>query len=78
MSYVEQVTTIQVPKKVLGVLKDAKEYPRQSYAELILHMAKFFKEAKKHSQYDDFLHKMQQSKMRELWDNKYDEAWEGV
>ncbi|HIH19816.1 TPA: hypothetical protein HA244_00955 [Candidatus Micrarchaeota archaeon] len=74
----EDVTTIQVPKKLLGVLKGSKEYPRQSYAELILHMARLFKEARKHSQYDDFLHKIQQPKMRELWDNKHDEAWEGA
>lgn len=26
-------------------------------------------------QYDKFLHKVQQAKMKELWDNKDDEAW---
>ena len=24
---------------------------------------------------DEFLHKIQQAKMKELWDNKEDEAW---
>ncbi len=26
--------------------------------------------------YDTFLHKIQQNKMKELWDNKEDENWE--
>ena len=26
--------------------------------------------------YDEFLHKIQQSKMKELWDNQEDETWE--
>lgn len=28
------------------------------------------------NQYDKFLHKIQQEKMRELWDNKEDDEWE--
>ena len=27
------------------------------------------------NQYDEFLHKIQQYKMKELWDNKKDEIW---
>jgi len=27
---------------------------------------------------DEFLHKIQQAEMRELWDNKEDEVWENV
>jgi hypothetical protein len=30
------------------------------------------------SQYDEFLHKIQQKKMKELWDNKNDKEWEDV
>lgn len=30
------------------------------------------------NQYDGFLHKIQQEKMRELWDNEHDEVWEYV
>ncbi|HLC86661.1 MAG TPA: hypothetical protein VJH65_00065 [Candidatus Nanoarchaeia archaeon] len=41
-------------------------------------MIKVFFEAKKRSQYDEFLHKIQQQKMQELWDNKEDEAWENA
>jgi rRNA pseudouridine-1189 N-methylase Emg1 (Nep1/Mra1 family) len=70
------VTTIQLPKKVLFELKGVKKYPRQSYAELISEMVKTFKQAKRKNQYDEFLHSIQQRKMKELWDNKEDEAWE--
>ena len=30
------------------------------------------------NQYDEFLHKIQQQKMRELWDNEKDEVWNNV
>ena len=73
-----EVTTIQVPKKVLAELRSIKEYPRQSYSELLSKMVKVFKQARKHGQYDEFLHRIQQYKMRELWDNKYDEVWDHV
>jgi len=36
------------------------------------------KNIKKKNQYDEFLHKIQQQKMKELWDNKEDEAWENA
>lgn len=72
------VTTIQVTKNVIEQLKDVKEYPRQSYNELLEKMIKIFMILKKRNQYDEFLHKIQQPKMQELWDNKYDEVWESV
>jgi len=34
------------------------------------------KESKNTRQYDEFIHKIQQAKMKELWDNTEDEAWE--
>ena len=71
-------TTIQIPKKVLASLKESKDYPRQPYWELIVKMTKLYKDMKKHKQYDEFLHKIQQAKMKELWDNKDDEEWENV
>jgi len=37
-----------------------------------------FKNAKKRNHYDEFLHKIQQAKMKELWDNEEDEAWENT
>lgn len=73
-----EVTTIQVNKRILHLLKKSKEYERQTYAELIEKMASLFNKAKKTSQYDEFLFKVQQTKMKDLWDNQYDEAWENV
>lgn len=70
------VTTIQLDKSVVESLKKTREYPRQTYNELISHMIEIIKNLKKRNQYDEFLHKIQQPKMNELWDNKEDEAWE--
>ena len=69
------VTTIQLDKSVVKSLKKIREYPRQTYNELISHMIEIFKNVKNRNQYDEFLHKIQQHKMKELWDNKEDEAW---
>ena len=71
-----EVTTIQLKKEVLEEIKASKQYPRQSYSDLIKEMNKVFRAAKERNQYDEFLHKIQQQKMKELWDNKEDEAWE--
>ncbi|MBU0460477.1 MAG: hypothetical protein KKH52_02735 [Nanoarchaeota archaeon] len=71
-----KMTTIQLNKTVLHSLKEVKEHPRQTYNEVIAKMISFFKYAKKTNQYDEFLHKIQQPKMKELWDNQEDEVWE--
>ncbi|MFP4567395.1 MAG: hypothetical protein ACLFN8_00470 [Candidatus Woesearchaeota archaeon] len=72
------VTTIQLDKKLVEALKDAREYPRQTYNELISKMIEVYKNTKQKNQYDEFLHKIQQTKMQEIWDNKEDEDWENV
>ena len=69
-------TTIQLDKSLVDSLKGIREYPRQTYNELIESMVRLFKSVKKKNQYDEFLHKIQQAKMKELWDNKEDDAWE--
>ena len=38
-------------------------------------MINVFQTVKKGNQYDEFLHKIQQAKMKELWDNKEDETF---
>jgi rRNA pseudouridine-1189 N-methylase Emg1 (Nep1/Mra1 family) len=75
---VVEVTTIQVTKPVLASLKEVRQYPRQSYNELIVVLVKLFKTVRKANQYDRFLHEVQRSKMTELWGNKEDEAWESA
>jgi len=74
----KNVSTIQLNKKVIEQLKEAKEYPRQTYDELLDKMSKIFITLKQRNQYDEFLHKIQQPKMKELWNNKEDEAWENA
>jgi hypothetical protein len=49
-----------------------------AYSELIKDMIHVFKNVKKRNQFDEFLHKIQQAKMKELWDNKADEEWENA
>lgn len=71
-------TTIQIHEKVLQSLKDLRENPRQTYNDLLLNLIALHKYAKKHDQYDKFLHTIQQEKMKELWDNKEDEKWNSV
>ena len=74
----EKTTTVLIDKKVLEALKKAKEYPRQTYNELLEKMAHIFIEIRKRNQYDEFLHKIQQPKMKELWDNKEDAHWDNA
>lgn len=71
-------TTLQLNKSVLNSLKEIKQYPRQTYEELIINLIDIFKKLKMRNQYDEFLHKIQQHKMKELWDNEEDEAWENA
>lgn len=70
------VTTIQLEKSLVESLKEVREYPRQTYNDLIKDMIQVFKSVKKRNQYDEFLHKIQQPKMKEFWDNKADDEWE--
>jgi hypothetical protein len=72
----EDVTTIQLRKNVVKELKSIRRYPRETYNETISNLIKIAKEAKTKRQYDEFLHTIQQAKMKELWDNTEDETWE--
>ena len=71
-------TTIQIEKKNLDALKTLKKHPRQTYNELISELITFYRNISIINQYDEFLHKIQQDKMKELWNNTEDEAWEHV
>ncbi len=77
----KDVTTVQLRKSVVRELKAIKKYPRQTYDEIIMDLvnrAKTARTQKVENQYDEFLHTIQQLKMKELWDNKEDEAWENA
>jgi len=71
-------STILLNKKLIENMKKMKEYPRQTYNELIKKMINCFIKMKQANQYDEFLHKIQKEKMKELWDNKEDEVWENA
>lgn len=74
----KEQSTILLRKDLIEKLKEAREHPRQTYNELIMKMVDIFIKIKEKNQYDEFLHKIQQPKMKELWDNKEDEVWENV
>jgi len=76
MSGKDDTTTIQLKKSVINELKSIRKYPRETYNEIISDLIKATKEPKTKTQYDEFLHKIQQAKMKELWDNVDDEAWQ--
>ncbi len=71
-----EVTTIQLNRVAVKELKKLKKYPRQTYNDLVLYLVKNAK--KPRNQYDEFIHKIQQAKMKELWGNEEDEAWENA
>jgi len=71
-------TTIQLDKSIVKALQELREFPRQTYNELINSMIEVFVRFRKRNQYDEFLHKVQQTKMKELWDNNEDEDWENA
>ena len=68
-------TTIQLKKSVVKELKSIRKYPRETYNETISDLIKIAKDSRKKSQYDEFIHKIQQEKMKELWGDEEDEAW---
>ncbi len=71
-----KMTSIQIEKSTLEMLKTAKDFPRQPYNDLILKMLEVYQRIKSHNQYDEFLHKIQQMKMKELWGEVEDDAWD--
>ncbi|MEN3037328.1 MAG: hypothetical protein ABC585_07500 [Candidatus Methanosuratincola petrocarbonis] len=72
----DDVTTIQLKRTLVKELKSLRRYPRETYNETISNLIRLAKESTARRQYDEFLHRVQQAKMRELWDNAEDEAWE--
>ncbi|HIH39894.1 TPA: hypothetical protein HA219_04210 [Candidatus Woesearchaeota archaeon] len=69
-------TTIQLSKKTVELLNKSKDHPRQTYNELVEHMAKIHLVAKKATNYDRYIHEIQKEKMKELWDNEIDnQVW---
>ena len=74
----QKESTILLKKEIIEMLKIAKDNPRHTYNELLEKMVQIYLNLKKRDQYDKFLHEIQKPKMKEIWDNKYDEIWEEV
>ena len=74
MNEEEAATTIQLKKSTVKELKNIRRYPKETYNETITNLIKLAKEFKTRRQYYEFLHRLQQAKMKELWDDKEDEV----
>jgi hypothetical protein len=72
------ISTIQLDKSLIQKLREAKEYPEQTYNSLLEKMLNIFEQVKKSDHNDKYLYQIQQQKMKELWNNKEDEAWENA
>lgn len=71
-------TTIQISKSTSHQLKEVKSHERETYDEVISHLIEIYRNLEIKNQYDEFLHKIQQRKMREIWDNEEDAEWENA
>ena len=71
----DEITTIQLNKSVVRALKQIKEYPRETYNEIILSLIKNAQETK---ELDTFIQKAQKAKMKELWGEGDYTAWENA
>ncbi|MFT4250797.1 MAG: hypothetical protein ACMXYD_05540 [Candidatus Woesearchaeota archaeon] len=71
-------TTIQISKETRDLLKQAKDYPRQTYDDLLRRLARAKASLRQQNQYDKFLHNVQQVKAQELWDNEEDSFWDEI
>lgn len=73
-----ELTTIQIRKSTSRSIKETMIYRRETYDEAIVRLVELFNSVERKNQYDEFLHKVQQKKMRELWDNEDDGDWDDV
>ena len=74
--YMKESSTVLLNKRIIEMLKKAKDNPRQTYNEILEKAVGLYLKVKGRDQYDKFLHEVQKPKMQEIWDNKYDEIWE--
>ena len=69
----DEITTIQLKKSVVEALKEIKKYPRETYNETILGLIALAHERK---EFDLFVQKAQEYKMKELWGEGDYRGWE--
>ena len=72
----DEVTTIQIKKAVVRELNRVKKYNRETYSDIISNLLNFIKNTEEKKEFDKFVRKIQEEKMRELWGNKNYGSWE--
>ena len=68
-----EVTTIQLDKSVAEALKRFKRYPRETYNEVIHNL---IQNEEENREFNGFVQKSQETKMRELWKDGDYSGWE--
>ncbi len=68
-----EVTTIQLDRSVVEALKQIKKHPLETYNETILNLIKNEEETR---EFDIFVQKPQEAKMKELWEEGDYSGWE--
>ncbi len=68
-----EITTIRLKKSVVRALKEIKKYPRETYNETILGLIAV---AQEKNEFDMFVQKAQEYKMKELWGEGDYSEWE--
>ena len=67
------VTTIQLDRSVVDELKKFKRYRRETYSEIILNLIESVRE---NSEFETFVQKAQEERMKELWGEGDYSGWE--
>jgi len=70
-----EFTTVKLKKSTVRELKKIKRSTGETYNEVISDLIKIVKGT---SEYDEFPHKAQQAKIKELWGEGDYEAWESA
>ena len=71
-------TTILIDKSLVKDIKKAKEYPRQTYNEILRKLLSVYSLFKDIQVDTANIHSLQKSKMTEIWDSKEDEIWNEI
>ena len=71
----DEITIIRIKKSVVKVLREMKKYPSETYSEIILDL---IKDSCETNEVNTFVEKVQESKMKELWEGEDYSGWEHV
>jgi len=67
------ITTIQLDRSVVDELKKFKRYRRETYSEIILNLIESVRES---GEFEMFVQKAQEERMKELWGEGDYSGWE--